>query len=305
MTHVDLNPTFAERTKEPGAGTHEPRTSSIPAGALRRLLSNPAAAIGIAILTVIVLIAIFGPLLRPGDPLLIVGEPLIRPFTDDAHPLGTDVLGRDLLSGVLHGARVSLTVGLTVSLISLTFGATIGAVGGYAGGRIDATVTGLIELFQTIPGFVLLVVLVAVLQPSYVTVIFGLSLISWDAVARLARAEVRGHRSREYVLAAETAGNSPVRILFGEILPNIAPSLIVMGSMIVASAILSESALSFLGLGDPNTVSWGSLVGSGREQIRSHWFPTVIPGCFIMVTVFALNILGDALNDHLNPRSRG
>ncbi|WP_197716953.1 ABC transporter permease [Mesorhizobium sp. DCY119] len=302
MTHIVLNPAFAERSKEPGAGVFYPASAPPSGGALRRFLGNPAALTGILILAVIGLIAIFGPLLRPGDPLMITGEPLIRPLTDAAHPFGTDVLGRDLLSGVLHGARVSLTIGLTVALLSLVFGALVGAVAGYAGGWVDALISRAIEVFQTIPGFVLLVVLVSVLEPSYVTIIIGLTLISWDAVARLTRAEVRSHRSREYVLAAETSGYSSARILFREILPNIAPTLIVTGSIIVASAILSESALSFLGLGDPNAASWGSLIGSGREQIRSHWYPTVIPGLFIMATVFALNILGDALNDHLNPR---
>jgi peptide/nickel transport system permease protein len=152
---------------------------------------------------------------------------------------------------------------------------------------------------------VLLVVLVAFMEPSFVTVIIGLVLISWDTAARLTRAEVRQHRNREYVLAARTGGLSHLRILLSEVLPNIAPTLIVTGSIIVAHAILAESALAFLGLGDPNVASWGSLIGSGREQIRTHWYLTAIPGLFIALTVFALNILGDAINDHLNPRSKG
>ncbi len=259
------------------------------------------ALVGISCFLCIALISIFGPIFRPGDPLLIVGDPMIPPFINPAHPFGTDLLGRDLLSGVLHGARVSLIIGLTVAFFSLTFGALIGAIAGFAGGWIDAVISMGIEVFQTIPGFVFLVVLVSLLEPSYVSVIIGLSLISWDTVARLTRAEVRNHRRREYVLAAETSGYSNLRILLSEILPNIAATLIVTGSIIVASAILSESALSFLGLGDPNSASWGSLIGSGREQIRSHWYPTVIPGLFIVVTVLSLNILGDVLNDHLNP----
>lgn len=305
MTHISLNPAFAERSKEPGAGVFDPSSAAVPRGGLIRFLSNPAALFGIVTLALIALMAILGPIFRPGDPLLITGEPLIAPLADSAHPFGTDVLGRDLLSGVLHGARVSLTIGLTVAFFSLVFGAVVGAIAGYAGGWVDTVITKTIEVFQTIPGFVLLVVLVSVLEPSFVTVIIGLTLISWDAVARLTRAEVRSHRSREYVLAAETSGYSAARIVLREILPNIAPTLVVTGSIIVASAILSESALSFLGLGDPNAASWGSLIGSGREQIRSHWFPTMIPGFFIMLTVFSLNILGDALNDHLNPRGRG
>lgn len=304
MTQLDIDPDIARRFREPGAGVFDFSAELGERWALSRFLSNPASAVAMTILAVIVLLAVFGPLLRPGDPLLITGDPLIQPFIDWAHPLGTDVLGRDLLSGVLHGARVSLLVGLSVAFISLVAGVLIGAVAGYAGGRLDWFVTRGIEIFQTIPGFVLLVVLVSVLEPSAVTVIIGLSLISWDAVARLTRAEVLAQRSREYVLAAETSGFSGTRILFGEILPNIAPTLIVTASIIVASAILSESALSFLGLGDPNAASWGSMIGAGREQIRSYWFPTVIPGAFIVITVFALNVLGDALNDFLNPRGR-
>lgn len=305
MTQLDIDRDIARRDREPGAGVFDFSARLSDRWAVGRFLKAPSATIATAILAVVVLVAVMGPILRPGDPLLITGDPLIRPLVDWAHPLGTDVLGRDLLSGVLHGARVSLLVGLSVAFISLVAGVLIGAVAGYAGGRIDWVVTRGIEIFQTIPGFVLLVVLVSVLEPSATTVIIGLSLISWDAVARLMRAEVLSHRSREYVLAAEASGFTGPRILFGEILPNIAPTLIVTASIIVASAILSESALSFLGLGDPNAASWGSMIGAGREQIRSYWFPTVIPGAFIVVTVFALNVLGDALNDFLNPRSNG
>ena len=305
MTPLEIDPNIARRYREPGAGVFDPALGSRNRWGGIRFLKTPSAALATAILAFVILTAIVGPILRPGDPLRITGEPLIQPFVDWAHPLGTDVLGRDLLSGVLFGARVSLLVGLSVAFISLVVGVLIGVIAGYAGGWIDWVVTRGIEIFQTIPGFVLLVVLVSVLEPSATTVIIGLALISWDAVARLTRAEVINHRSREYVLAAETSGVSGPRILFGEILPNIAPTLIVTASIIVASAILAESALSFLGLGDPNAASWGSMIGSGRKQIRSYWFPTVIPGAFIVVTVFALNVLGDALNDFLNPRSNG
>jgi peptide/nickel transport system permease protein len=272
---------------------------------LAGLLTDRAARVGIAIFGLMVIMALLAPLLRPGDPLLITGDPLLWPFQSAAHPLGTDSLGRDLLSGIMYGARVSIMIGVVVAVISIVFGAIIGAAAGYCGGWVDWLISNFIEIFQTIPGFVLLVVLVAFMEPSFVTVIIGLVLISWDTAARLTRAEVRQHRNREYVLAARTGGLSHLRILLSEVLPNIAPTLIVTGSIIVAHAILAESALAFLGLGDPNVASWGSLIGSGREQIRTHWYLTAIPGLFIALTVFALNILGDAINDHLNPRSKG
>lgn len=268
---------------------------------LRRLLASPTGALGLALLALAVLIALFGPLIRPGDPLRIVAEALIPPASDPRYPFGTDGLGRDLLAGILHGARVSIAIGLSVALASMSFGVLIGAIAGYLGGWVDAVICRIIELFQTVPGFVLLVVLVSFLEPSFLTLVLGLTLISWDTVARLTRAEVRNHRNRDYVMAAETFGFSHPHILFREILPNIAPSLIVTGSIIVANAILAESALSFLGLGDPNTVTWGSLIGSGREHLRSMWTLTAIPGLFIALTVLALNLLGDALNDILNP----
>lgn len=300
MNLLDLKQSFAARTLEPGAGV---RGLAAPDSALRRFLKQPGARLGTVLLLAMVLIAVFGPLIRPGDPLRIAGDALIRPFQHAAHPFGTDGLGRDLLSGVLHGARVSMTIGFAVAVLSLTFGVLVGALAGYAGGRVDAAICRVIEVFQTIPGFVLLVVLVAVLEPSFTTVILGLALVSWDMVARLTRAEVRAHRSRDYVVAAQAFGFSHPRILFGEILPNIAPTLVVTGSFIVATAILSESALSFLGLGDPNAATWGSLIGSGREHIRSSWYLTAIPGLFIALTVLSLNLLGDALNDFLNPRA--
>lgn len=301
---VDLPSSFAARYREPGAGDFSLGAPRNPVHPLRRFLKDPAAATGTALLTVAALIAVVGPFFSPGDPMRIVDQVLITPFSNAQYPLGTDGLGRDVLAGILHGARVSITIGLAVAALSLTFGILLGAIAGYVGGLTDIVICRFIELFQTIPGFVLLVVLVSLLEPSFFTLVFGLSLVSWDTVARLTRAEVRQHRNREYVQAAETFGYSHAHILWREILPNIAPSLIVTGSIIVANAILSESALSFLGLGDPNTVTWGSLIGAGRDFIRSAWWLTAIPGFFIAMTVLSLNLLGDALNDFLNPQGR-
>lgn len=269
--------------------------------ALGRFVRNPTAIGGLIFLLAIALLALLAPLLYPGDPLAMEADALLWPGQDWHYPLGTDALGRDVMAGVVHGGRVSLQVGLLASLLGVTLGLLIGAVAGYFGGRIDYALQRLIETFQTMPSFVLLVALVAIAQPSVPTLVFAIGIISWPTVARLVRAEVRSIRAREYVLAARSVGYSHARIITYEVLPNILPTLIVTTSIMVASAVLMESALSFMGLGDPNQVSWGSMIGSGREQIRSAWYLTAIPGLAIFLTVLAFNLMGDGLTDAFNP----
>jgi len=269
--------------------------------ALQRFLRNPTALAGLVFLVAITLLAVFAPLLYPGDPLSMEADALLWPGQDWHYPLGTDALGRDVMAGVVHGGRVSLQVGLLASLFGVLLGLTIGAVAGYFGGRLDYGLQRLIEIFQTMPSFVLLVALVAIAQPSVPTLIFAIGVISWPTVARLVRAEVRSIREREYILAARSVGYSHLRIIALEVLPNILPTLIVTTSIMVASAVLMESALSFMGLGDPNQVSWGSMIGSGREQIRTAWYLTAIPGLAIFLTVLAFNLIGDGLTDAFNP----
>ena len=268
---------------------------------LRKFLRNPTAVGGLLFLLSISLLALIAPLLYPGDPLAMEADPLLWPGQDWHYPLGTDALGRDLMAGIVHGGRVSLQVGLLASLFGVTLGVCIGAVAGYFGGRVDYGLQRLIEIFQTMPSFVLLVALVAIAQPSVPTLIFAIGIISWPTVARLMRAEVRSIREREYILAARSVGYSHLRIIALEVLPNILPTLIVTASIMVASAVLMESALSFMGLGDPNQVSWGSMIGSGREQIRTAWYLTAIPGLAIFLTVLAFNLIGDGLTDAFNP----
>lgn len=268
----------------------------------RRLSHSPTTLAGAGILFLILLAAILAPVLYPGDPLAMVGRPLLWPGQNAAFPLGTDSLGRDVAAGLIHGARVSLLVGLVATAIGLTFGISIGAAAGYAGGRVDDVLVRLTELFQTIPSFILLVVLVAIAQPTVLTVTWSIGLVTWPTIARLVRAEFRLLREKEFVMAARSLGYGHGRIVFREILPNALPSVIVTSSVMVATAILMEAALSFLGLGDPNVVSWGSMIGAGRELIRTAWYLTAIPGLVIVVTVLSLNLIGDGLNDVLNPR---
>ena len=269
--------------------------------ALQRFLRNPTAVAGLLFLLAVAALAVLAPVLYPGDPLAMDADALLWPGQDWHYPLGTDAMGRDLMAGIVHGGRVSLQVGLLASRFGVLMGLSIGALAGYFGGRIDYGLQRLIETFQTMPGFVLLVALVAIAQPSVPTLIFAIGIISWPTVARLVRAEVRSIREREYILAARSVGYTHLRIIVCEVLPNILPTLIVTASIMVASAVLMESALSFMGLGDPNQVSWGSMIGSGREQIRSAWYLTAIPGLAILFTVLAFNLIGDGLTDAFNP----
>ncbi|MEQ7918633.1 ABC transporter permease [Xanthomonas sp. WHRI 1810A] len=275
--------------------------SSRRSPAFKRFVRNPTAVAGLIFLIAITALAVFAPLLYPGDPLSMEADALLWPGQDWHYPLGTDALGRDVMAGVVHGGRVSLQVGILASLFGVALGLSIGALAGYFGGQIDYSLQRLIEIFQTMPSFVLMVALVAIAQPSVPTLIFAIGIISWPTVARLVRAEVRSIREREYILAARSVGYTHLRIIVLEVLPNILPTLIVTASIMVASAVLMESALSFMGLGDPNQVSWGSMIGSGREQIRTAWYLTAIPGLAIFLTVLAFNLIGDGLTDAFNP----
>jgi peptide/nickel transport system permease protein len=282
-----------------------PAASPPPAAPRRPWLRHAPVVVGLSILGLMVLLALLAPLLFPGDPLAITGDPFLWPGASLAHPLGTDSLGRDMLAGIAHGARVSLRIGLSATALGLVLGVAVGALAGYRGGWIDASLSRLIEIFQTVPSFVLLVVLVAITQPTAGTLSLAIAIVTWPTVARLARAEVRSLREKDFVLAARSLGYGHTRIICHEILPNALPPIVVTASVMVASAILMESALSFMGLGDPNVVSWGSMIGQGREYLRGAWYISALPGLAIMATVLALNLIGDALNDALDPRKRG
>jgi peptide/nickel transport system permease protein len=271
-------------------------------GFLRAFRRNIGAVIGLAILAVVFATAILGPWLFPDDPWNMATRPFLRPFTDGEHLLGSDLLGRDVLTGIVYGARVSLLIGAISTFAAIVIGVAVGALAGYFGGRADDALMRFTEFFQTIPSFLFAIVLVAILLPSFETICIAIAVVSWPPVARLVRGEVLSLRSREFVLAAVVAGQSPWRIITRQILPNTLSPIIVTASMMVASAILLEGALSFLGLGDPNMMSWGFMVGAGRTVIRQAWWISFFPGLAIMLTVLALNLVGEGLNDALNPR---
>jgi peptide/nickel transport system permease protein len=229
---------------------------------------------------------------------------LVWPGTEEGFPLGTDLLGRDVFTGMLHGARVSLIVGVIAAIVAIVVGTAVGAIGGYYRGAVDALLVRITELVQTIPTFLLTIVLVVVFNPSMMTVIGAIALASWPSVARLVRAEVLSLRERDFVHAAVTLGMRDVRIILTQILPAALPPVIVMGSFMIATAILTEAGLSFLGLSDPNVMTWGSIIGGGREALSQAPYLTAIPGVAIMLTVISLNLVGEGLNDALNPRLR-
>ncbi|TWA57368.1 peptide/nickel transport system permease protein [Azospirillum baldaniorum] len=288
-----------------------PATDRLPSGVpqgrtLWRLLAHsPQALFGTAVLALVAGMALSAGWWYPDDPLAMAAPPLLWPGEDPAFPLGSDSLGRDVAACLVHGAKVSLTVGLVAAILSLGIGLTVGGLGGFFGGALDDALVRVTELFQTVPSFLFVIVLVAIGKPSVTVIVSAIGLASWPVIARLVRAEFRSLRETEFVLAARSLGYGPARLIFREMLPNALPPVIVTTSVLVATAILIESALSFLGMGDPNVVSWGSMIGDGREQLRTAWFLTALPGGAILLTVLALNLVGDALNDTFNPRLRG
>ena len=267
----------------------------------RHFFARPTAAFGFAVFVAILVIALAAPLLFAHGPFAIVGMPLLPPGSPGLLA-GSDVLGRNMAAGLAFGARISLLVGVTSTLGAIGLGVLLGAVAGYYGGVVDDLLMRVTEFFQIIPSFVLLMVLVAFLEPSLASAVIGIALISWPQVARVVRGEFLSLREREFVQAARVLGLSDRSIIFSQILPNALAPIVVISSMMVGNAILTESALSFLGLGDPNLLSWGSMIGGSRSAMWVAWWTTVLPGLCIMVTVLALNFIGDGLNDALNPR---
>ena len=269
------------------------------------MLRNPAALAGGMLLVAIAVLALLSGVLFPGDPMDMVARPLLPPLQDRTFFLGSDSLGRNVAAGLVHGAKVSLVVGVVAAILSLLIGVLVGAVGGYFGGLVDDVLVRLTELVQTVPAFLLVIVIVSIGQPKVTVIVLAIGLASWPMIARLVRAEFRTLREAEFVLAARSQGFGDARIILQEILPNALPPVIVSVSVLVATAILMESALAFIGLGDPNVVSWGSMIGEGREHLRTAWTLSALPGLAIVGTVLSLNLVGDGLNDALNPRLRG
>ena len=273
-------------------------------GFWKRFSRNGGAVLGLALLMLVLVVALLAPLIYPVSPWQMIGAPLLDPFEDMGFPLGTDMLGRDIAAGLVHGTRVSLLVGTISTLCAVLVGVSVGGVAGYFGGWIDDVLMRITEFFQTIPQLAMAVVLVAIFTPSLVSIVTAIALVSWPPVARLVRAEVLSLREREFVEAATVLGRPTYLILFDEILPNTLPPVIVTATLMIATAILTEAALSFLGLGDRNFMSWGFMIGAARSMLREAPWLSVMPGVAILLTVLAINLVGEGLSDALNPRLR-
>lgn len=286
-------PTPAGPTITPTSPLHE---------AWRVFRRNKAAVLGLVLLVLIALIMLVGPQMYGVAPFDMRGAPFTEPFVDSNLWLGTDYLGRDILAGMLVGGRVTLIVGLAAAAITMTIGIAVGALAGYFGGWIDSLLSRLIELFQVLPALLFAMVLVTLFKPSLLVVTMSIGLVSWTGTARLARAEFMRLRGLEYINAARAMGARDVRLMLREILPNALPPLVVSATLIIGVAILFEAGLSFLGLSDPNVMSWGLMIGSNRQNILECWWAVTFPGVAIFLTVLSVSLIGDGLNDALNPK---
>ena len=262
---------------------------------------NKAAMLGLGLLACIMLVMVLGPGIYGVKPFDIMGAPFTEPFTDTKLWLGTDYLGRDILAGMLVGGRATVMVGLAAACITVSIGVTVGSLAGYCG-WVDSLLSRLTELFQVLPALLFAMVLVTLFQPSLGVVIVAIGMVSWTGTARLARAEFMRLRHLEYVSAARAMGARHLRLMLREILPNALPPLIVSATLIVGSAILFEAGLSFLGLSDANVMSWGLMIGSNRRNILECWWAVTFPGAAIFMTVLAVSLIGDGLNDAFNPK---
>lgn len=260
--------------------------------------------LGVALVLVALSAAVLAPFVAPFDPALQqLDRRLEAPSAE--HLLGLDELGRDILSRLVHGARVSVGVGLTVVLLAGAFGTFVGSVSGYLGGRVDAFLMRVSDVFLSFPGILLAIALVAVLGPALRHVVFALVVIGWVGYARLVRGQVLQVRELEFVTAARSVGSRGATILVKHILPNVLPTLLVQASLGMAGAILAEAGLSFLGLGiQPPTPSWGAMINAGRGHLLDAPHLALFPGLAILVTVMGLNFLGDGLVELLDPRGR-
>lgn len=267
-----------------------------------RFISNKGAAAGLLILLLVMLLALSASFMYEESPWAMVAEPLLKPFVNSDYLLGTDMLGRDIGAGLAYGARVSLLISLISTLVAVFFGVLIGALAGFYGGWIDDVLMRFTEFFQTIPQLAMAIVLVAIFKPSIYSIVGAIALVSWPPVARLVRGEFMSLKQREFIQAAIVIGQKPLRIIFSQILPNAISPIIITASLMIATAILTESALSFLGLGDRNLMSWGFMIGASRTMLREAPWMSVMPGLAILFTVLAINLIGEGLNDAMNPQ---
>ena len=290
--------TYAEDVAPSAAGSR----------AWRKLARNPAAILGALILLLVVGAALTAPWIAPHDP---AKQSLLRRFTppvwtaggNPAYPLGTDQVGRDILSRMIHGARISLLVGVLAVVVSVLIGVTLGLVSGFVGGRVDMVLMTIVDITWSFPQLLLALAFVAALGPSLVTIVLVLGFTGWERYARVVRAEVLALREKDFIEAARAMGVGSLRILRVHVLPNTFSSIVVLSTLQVAQAILAEAALSFLGVGSGRTYpTWGQMIALGRDFVSVAWWLATFPGLAILATVLAINLVGDRLRDALDPR---
>ncbi len=265
---------------------------------------NHAALVALILLVLIGIMAIIGPSLYGRDPYDMVWAPFTRPFENWDFILGTDYLGRDLLAMIINGTRVSIIIGLAAAFVSVFIGVTVGALAGFYRGWVEELLMRFTEFFQVLPTLLFSMVIVALFGASQFMIVLAIGIVSWTAVARITRSEFLRIRELEYVTASRAAGARNGKLMFRVILPNALPPIIVQSALMVGSAILFEAGLAFLGLTDPNVVSWGQIIGSNRNYFLDASFTVTIPGIAIFVTVLCISLVGDGLNDALNPKLR-
>lgn len=266
---------------------------------------SPLTIVGFALIAILALIALSAPLIAPANPLKQVLSTRLRPPSAE-HWLGTDQLGRDVLSRMIYGARISLLIGTVVVVLAAGVGTLVGLVAGYAGGWLDETLMRLTDVFFAFPALILAMAISGALGPSLTNAMIAIAVVSWPVYARLVRAQVLSLRAREFVEASRGLGASAQRIVWGHILPNTLAPLLVQASFDMGGAILSAAGLSFIGFGtQPPTAEWGVMISEGRNFIVTHPWLSLFPGIAILLTVAAFNLIGDGLRDALDPRLRG
>jgi peptide/nickel transport system permease protein len=275
--------------------------------ALRRFRQSPLSVVGLVIIAALVLVAVVGPFFVP-YPEDAAGAVHIARKLDPptaAHPFGTDQVGRDVFTRVVVGARVSLLAGLTVIALALAIGTLLGAIAGFVGGWVGEAIMRVTDVFLTVPDLILAMAFAAALGPGLTNVMIAVSLVWWPGYCRLARANVVALRNAQFAEAAASLGAGRGRVLFGHVLPNAMPTILVKASMDIGFAVLTTAALGFIGLGtQPPTPDWGVMIADGRKYLREAWWFSTFPGVAILLTVFAFNLLGDGLRDVFDPRAR-
>ena len=267
-----------------------------------RFVRNKSAITGVVLIGLVLAMTLIVPAFYTVDPFDIIWRPLAPPGEAPAILLGSDFLGRDVLAGIVHGGRATLAVGASAAAICVIIGIAVGAAAGFYGGLLDEGLMRITEFFQVLPALLFAMALVSLFGPNLVTISVAIGVVSWPPVARLTRAEFLRIKELDYVRASRAIGAPDRRIIWRVILPNALPPLIVAATLTVGAAILFEAGLSFLGLGDPNAMSWGLMIGANRDFVQDAWWTVTLPGLAIFVTVLGVSLVGDGLTDALNPK---